>query len=790
MKREVMFIFIFVFFLLSVSLIYASEEDQVQKAYSCLETRINQTNCSTSFSFEDKAFSFLATGDLRCQKEIMLQNLSNQCWPKSGCDVKSTAQAILGLNVKEINTTKAENWLLTQTAIPTDMDWFLEIESLSSTNCTVVYSSAPYTVSIGSDKKISSNAGTYLTLVQDNYWLQISPSIYNKNITVSCDKPFITTLLFRKKDSSTIHVSETVHSSSANGKTSEIVDSFCFSSDKKVCDYEGSLWATFVLHSVKGDDGYFKYDVSKFMPYLITMMDDTSNQKVLPESFLYFLTGKFRTELLLKQTAGLYWDVSMGIYNEYYDTALALWPFYYESPLEKDNSKSWLLDVQQNTGCWNNGNVRDTAFLLYSIWPRDNSPFNPPGECTVASDCPEVSCKEASCNEGVCFYDYLDCANNDGLCCGACTIANDNDCNSGENICASDSDCSGLDSNSNNYCSDDNTKVYKNVSTWGCNDNKVCIEDVSKELVETCSSTETCYAGNCLSNSTTPDECITSYDCSYDETCSNGVCVSTACTSNTDCASGESCISGVCTQNQVLDCQNEGYFCMSQANCGGNILYNYSCTGVFECCDTQIPLETCSNNGGSICSSSESCTDGTIVEASDTVYGETCCLGGTCQTASNESSLNCADNGGVCKSSCGTTDTESSLYTCSYGESCCIAKSTTSKTSHAWIWILLVLILISALGIVFRDKLRTQWMKLKDKFVGKKDRKKFEMPLISHSNPSGRILPRRIFPPSQPSRAPINRPVSSQHAPINKKPEEKNKNELDDVLKKLKEMGK
>jgi hypothetical protein len=733
MKREVIFIFMFLFLLISISLVYASEEEQVAKAYACLEGKINQSGCST-FSFEEKVFSFLATG--KCQNELMLENLSDQCWPKPTCKIKSTAQAVLALN-KEVNTTKAENWLLTQTAIPTDMDWFLETESLNSTSCTITYSGASHTILIAEDKKISaSNLGNCLTLAQDNYWLKISPSCYNIDIDISCDKSFITTLLFKKKESSTVHVSETVHSSAAKGITTEKVDSFCFSQGG-VCNYEGSLWASFVLYSLK-------YDISKFMPYLITMMDDESNKVYIPESFLYFITGKFEVELLSKQN-GLYWEESG---NRYYDTALALLPLYYESPLEKENSKAWLLDVQQNTGCWNSGNLRDTAFILYSIWPTQS-------ECSVNSDCLDISCKESSCNDNVCFYDYFNCIDNDGCCSPDCNILTDNDCEN-EPKCVSDSDCDIYSSETNEYCSADKTKVYKNVSTWGCQDS-ICVEDKQPELVETCSVDEQCYAGSCVND--IPIECDTNYDC----------------------AVGESCINGVCT---LLGCEENNGYCMSPVNCEGEILYDFSCTGVFSCCDTQISLNTCSDEGGEICGSDELCIGGTSIDVSDISYGETCCVEGTCEKQTTPTST-CSENNGICKSSCGTTEQENSNYNCDYGENCCIAKQ---KSNYLWIWILLILILISALGIVFRDRLRIQWLKLKTLFGGKKDKKRFEMPLTQHPISQGGSLPRRIFSPQE-SRAPVHRPFSPQPSP-NKKPVEKSKNELDDVLKKLKDMGK
>ena len=755
MKREVVFIFIFLFFLISISSIYSSEEDQVEKAYTCLEDRINQTNCSTSFSFEDKVFSLLATRDLKCKNEVMLENLSNQCWPKSGCNIKSTAQAVLALEEQRVNTTKAEKWLLGQTSIPTNIDWFLEIESSSSTSCVITYSGSSYTISIGENKKISSNAGTYLTLAQDNYWLKISPEIYNTNINILCDKAFMTTLLFKKKDSSTIQVSETVHDASARGSTTEKVDSFCFSQGG-ICNYEGSLWATMVLYSLK-------YDVSKFTPYLITMMDEELNQHYIPESFLYFITGKFDTKLLSKQKIGSYWEESG---DKYYDTALALWPLYYESSLEKENSKSWLLGVQQNTGCWNNGNLRDTAFILYSIWPT-SSPFSPE-ECVYDSDCPEISGKVASCYYGTCYYDYANCIDDDGICGPGCDAESDNDCYG--NACDSDSDCDIYLPEIEKYCSYDNTQVLESTSNWICGSEGYCIKDETSQVIENCSDEEECYSGSCLgTNGIGTDDCEDDYDCDYGEYCSEGYCVINP------------------------DCVDEGYFCMSQINCEGEILYDYGCTGIFKCCDTEISLNTCFEEGGEICASDERCIDGITFDVSDTAWGEVCCVGGTCEEDSGNGggTYNCGGNDGTCRSSCWDDEEKNSDYDCEgYGELCCVEKDSNGSSSLWWLWILLILILFSTLGIVFRDKLRTQLLKLKTKFGKKDSKRKFSMPLFPHSNTHRRILPRRILPP-QTSRDPIRKPLIPQRSsPTSKKPKEKPKNELDDVLKKLKEMGK
>jgi len=995
MKREVMFISIFIIFLVSASLIHASEEVQVANAYSCLESRINQTGCS-ALSFEEKVFSALADG--KCMSELSKDNSSNQCWPKSGCTIKSTAEAILVLN-KRVNTTKAENWLLSpsQISVPKDIDWFLEIESSGVTNCNITYSGHSYPgVIISEDKKIHSNAGPSLILDQNNYWLKIAPAIYNKDITISCNDSFITTLLFKKTDSSTVHVSEATHTSESNGDTNEQVNSFCFAQGG-VCNYEGSLWAALVLNSL----GY-EEDIQPFMPYLITMMDDPSYQQYLPESFLYYLTGKFRTELLLKQKSKSYWEVSGDRYS---DTALALLPFppdSSDSPTERSNSITWLLSDQQRSGCWNS-NLKDTAFLLYSVWPKDISDcpevscqiasesldgtcsyadvqcgingdgccspgcvyandndcpdtrctsdsdcnsddhtdgpycsddgksvyeevytntcdstgtcvqnvddtttstcsntetcengacvstgttcglFSPCGTgytcvsgvcqanggecdsstpcdqgytcnngvcepvdtscgflnpcdtgytctggtciantcdqdgcpdgqicvasvcvaqgCTNASDCTEEDCQVASCDTGTCLYAPVGCANGDSCCSAGCNSTNDDYCPLGPE-CTSDADCKDNNYISYPYCSDDGSKVFTDFHNYTC-ESQSCVDNLVEKVSATCTSSEECYNGECVSNeSPVNTSCEDNFGCTYDEQCVGGECVPYECTSNGECNSGN-CTGGYCVST-TLDCKDSGYFCTSSVSCEnsyGTALTNYFCSGSLSvCCDTKPALRTCDEEGGSICTSDKTCTDGTTVDVSDTMSGETCCLAGTCEAKTT--TTYCIDENGTCKSSCDTSENEKSYVCDTAGEICCVAGET-AQPSRLWIFIVifLVLIALSVVGIVFRDKLRVQWIKLKDKLGGKKENKKFDMPLTSHPNPQGRILPRRIFPPGQQPMQPqpqqpgtqLRRPMQqpTQNKPqINKKPEEKPKNELDDVLKKLKEMGK
>ena len=353
MKKRVSFIFLFLL-VLSLFFISSANESVSDKAYSCVEARVDKDGCS-ELSTEEKIFTLLAIGE--CKSEVLDDSYDRECWPKSDCSLKTTAQAVLALGGSET----AEEWLNSKNITFEDLDWFLQVESTNATSCTATYSDSTYSFSVNEDKTLNGNAGSCLKIGgYTNYWFTISPSCYNQEIKISCDDSFITSLLYKKTSSSTIYVSEETHSASGEGSTTEEVNSYCFSNDKTECDYEGTLWSTIVLKS-------FDYNVSYFLPYLVSMADE--NTEYIPESFLYTLTNDFRVDLLLKQKEDKWW-LESG--DKFYDTAVALLPFQNENPSEKSNSKNWLEEIQDEDGCWQ-GNLRNTAFLLYSLWPRDNS---------------------------------------------------------------------------------------------------------------------------------------------------------------------------------------------------------------------------------------------------------------------------------------------------------------------------------------------------------------------------------------------------------------------------------
>lgn len=384
MEKKVL-LFILVLSLVFVPhLIFAAQED-IDNAYACLEDKIDEKTCD-SLSVTEKIFTSLAVN--KCSSELRAEAKDGECWPEPSCSIKTTAQAVLALE-----TSAAKDWLIAQNGTPSEVTWYLQIEPSLESTCTITYDDHDYSVEIGEDKKINSAAGNCLSLSPSEYWLEIASDCYEEELEISCDESFITNLLFKSDISSTIHVSEKTSSASEEGTTTEKVESFCFI-DSGACDYEGSLWAALALSSM-GEE------ISSYMPYLITMAD--ANDEYFPEVFLYALTSyeDFRYEIISQQASNGYWSISG---DEYYSTALALYPFMYDEFTEKEKAEEWLLKEQENDGCWNSGNILDTAFILHSIFPKTTNGGSIESSC---SDLEYYCMSSADCDDsGGTIKDY------------------------------------------------------------------------------------------------------------------------------------------------------------------------------------------------------------------------------------------------------------------------------------------------------------------------------------------------------------------------------------------------
>ncbi len=747
MKKSEFFIIVVLLVISIIPFSFAAQED-VDKAYDCLNEQIDDATCA-ELSVEEQIFSYLSVG--RCGSQLISNSRDNECWPSSNCNLRITSQALLALK-----TNPPREWLFEQIGVPSELTWYLQIEPERESNCRIAYKGEEYSFDIGEDDKISSSAGTCLYLSASEYWFEISPNCYGEEFIISCEEAFLTNLLFRSSDSSKIHVSEKTSYAAAGGRTYEEVNSFCFEQSGS-CNYVGSLWATLALSSL-GED------ISPYLPYLIT--EAPENEVYFPDVFLYILTGyeDFRYNILSKQSLVGYWSVSG---DRYKDTALALYPFRDENFREKADAQDWLIEQQGNNGCWNSGSIIDTAFILHSVWSRYvapyTPPYNPPSNGGEDKTCLELGGRK--CSSGTqCSESTVEASDTYYCCLGTCeepanppTVS----CTSVGYYCMSSSNCN-----------DAGGAVLDYKCLWP---NHVCC--TTKPSEETCADAggEICASGKKCSQRTL----------TYSDT--------------------EECCFGICesiSPAPSVSCSSAGYYCMSSLDCnkiGGKVL-NYSCSGFSICCDKEkIAGETCEEAGGEICASGKKCSQRTFTY-SDT---EECCFG---QCEEPKELDECTSMRGVCEPyECGKGYSLNSEYECEYPMDLCCIPDAKKSGPKALFWIFLILVILVSLGIIFRKNLTEFWFKIKSKFGKKKPKPPrtgpLGLPSINSRNPFRRTSPRRILPSSSrhsPRTRPFSRPSShssskkpifkSSSVPSLKAPEKSS--ELDDVLKKLKDMEK
>jgi len=193
---------------------------------------------------------------------------------------------------------------------------------------------------------------------------------------------------------------------------------------------------------------------------------------------------------------------------------------------------------------------------------------------------------------------------------------------------------------------------------------------------------------------------------------------------------------------------------------------------------------------GLVCNSNQYCSEGEEISTSDLESGEICCLDGTCKliNGGNQENL-CEDNGGICEpNGCGDGYEEDLNYECSISSDICCVQSeggTTplpiAKKSKLWVWILLGLIILILVGIAFREKLKMLLIKSK---TGKRKDEGHGLFGIGGPRPSSPPGGLRPIPSTQRRIIPSQQPIS-QRKPITSR----SSKELDDVLKKLKDMS-
>ncbi len=485
MKKKVVLVFILLISIFLLAIVSAANETIDEKAFACLDKKV-KNNCN-KLTTEQQIFSLMALADdssiqSECKSALTAKQKTDGSFDTN---IKQTSLAVIAFDYVNQNTDKAVDWLLTKKKTP-DLEWYLEIDSAVATSCTLNSGSGPKTITIAEDKKISGNPGTCFSLAYQNYWLRISNDCLNKNITVSCDKDFISTLLYKKPTTAggedIWYVSSDTKAGSSGAKTEHQISSYCFSTSTS-CDYEASLWATLALS--RTDES-----ISQFTPYLIAYADD--NNILFSSSFLYILTAseEYLSNIVNSQKDEGFWKLSS---NEYYDTALGL--------LAVPNSEAstsaiaWMEEKQGNDGCWNSGNIRDTAFLLWAAFPK--TPASTSGT-TTEDDCESFNhycMSRGECETVGNILNNFDCQGTSlQVCCD--TPAPEKSCSdkNGE-ICSSGYDCSTLDvsaSDTEKCCLGTCSPAISECQQYSFTCKSTCSENEQTDTLYACDSGKVC----------------------------------------------------------------------------------------------------------------------------------------------------------------------------------------------------------------------------------------------------------------------------------------------------------
>jgi hypothetical protein len=234
----------------------------------------------------------------------------------------------------------------------------------------------------------------------------------------------------------------------------------------------------------------------------------------------------------------------------------------------------------------------------------------------------------------------------------------------------------------------------------------------------------------------------------------------------------------VASSGDAKQCKDVAEFsCIASTACeniNGSVQSEYTCFGGSICCNKKVAEKTCSEKSGKICLSSQECSSG-FVTASSTSY---CCLGDCIEPQVIEDTCTTEGADYSCNVQCGGDEDERSSLTCPEKAMCCVKKPI-ETSSFPWGMIILLIILIAliVLGIIYRDQLRVWWFKFQSKFK--------KGPVSGQQRPGmppmGGVRPPMGMPPRP---GMFQRPMAPPVKPFGKQ------NELDDTLKKLKDMSK
>ncbi len=423
---------------------------KVELAFQCLETELKE-DCSGARTVEQLAFAILATPKesilKECIKKLESKEKSEGCFGDSSCSIKDSALAILALNHVRKNTTKYEKWLLSKNLSSSEVEWIVQQDSDGETSCTLKYGGNDYQFIARENKKLTGNFGSCFSLTNNNYWLKVNEECFNKEIKMGCNKKFYVSLSYRTPGSQKVNILSNTKEGAQNSEVTFSIDSKCFGISS--CNYEETVWAVLALKKVG-------HDIKPYIPYIVS--SEETKKPYFPEIFSYIVLeydSLYGAKIMKMQTESKYFEAENSAYGRFYDSALVLLALGDRNQQQIKNAKDWVWFSQENNGCWNSKNLRDTSILLWAL-ERKVSPSLDSQEVIRTTKCSEsisgATCiKELDClNSGGSVLRNYDCSYSSisfSVCCNITpTLKRCSEL--GGNVCSTDEKCEGIVRNS------------------------------------------------------------------------------------------------------------------------------------------------------------------------------------------------------------------------------------------------------------------------------------------------------------------------------------------------------
>ncbi len=489
----------------------SSELADASKEISSFEWVYNKTTDNVGSVVDDSfaVIALLAEGDRDISQLVdrlkTRMDKTAGCWPTGGCKVKDTSLAVLAmyLSGQDEEAKKGVDWLKSaRIAGLKGGEWWLVIKGTSPEgSCVVSYKQTKKTFNFVEDKIREVGGKYYINLVQ------IAPGILSSGIlpTINVDcsgLPGSIVTLLHKPNPNTFFIQKSETAANVELKVANV----CFGESKtsSSCDYESSLYATWVLVEL-GQDG-LSFDEIGDTLYLQSKVKTTNIKDLALLNRILYRAGNvapsFVKELASRQKQGGDWE------GDVFTTSLATFGLLGNSEhVDVVNRGAAYLERRRNVrdGSWDN-NIKSTSMALITLHGVDLAKGNV-GRVRVPVDGSKVSGTKEDCSNGIDDDgdEFADCGDTD------CEEEKVKLCSNNEvDECEEGVDCGGFC----NAC--EGEQEPKGTET-----SKEC------EANSDCDTGQECVGGKCQSKEEEPpeEECKSDDECSDGEECKSGKCL-------------------------------------------------------------------------------------------------------------------------------------------------------------------------------------------------------------------------------------------------------------------------